>query len=108
MMLILGVLVALTPCNACQKGEAQGSQTVACHMSSAAHGMGCCHGKKSPSPLCKVMDQSSLKASGVHFYAAVVPAISFAGAVTPVLRTVEASHQPLFDTSPPKPLILRI
>src|SRR5581483_8143316 len=56
-LLIAGVLVALTPCGICHQGMGQGS--TACSMKHMSGKMDCCHKSKPASPLCKVMDQSS-------------------------------------------------
>jgi hypothetical protein len=54
------------------------------------------------------MDQSTLPVAGAHSNVADVPAVSFAVVPPSILRTVHASPQLIFDTSPPKPLVLRI
>ena len=108
MFLIAGLLIALTPCAVCH-GPAM---TGASHCSMANMGnMKCCEQgstHKSHSPFCKVMDQSSLAVSGAHLNVADVPAVSFAGVLPSTLRTADVSPKILFDTSPPKPLVLRI
>lgn len=107
MLLIAGVLVALTPCGLCQKDKINSPQ--ACSMMDMSGKMDCCHKAKSTNPFCKVMDQSSLSVDSQHI---VVPAIS-AGLLLlsaySVPKTVEASS--LFYSgcsSPPGLLPLRI
>ena len=107
MLLIAGVLVALTPCGLCQKGMDKPSQ--ACSMTHMSGKMDCCHKAKSTNPFCKVMDQSSLVAPSVH---AAVPAIQAGRLFLPafnVPKTFEVAS--LFFSacsSPPGHLPLRI
>ena len=104
--LILGVLVALTPCNACQK-DAQGQ--VHCTMAMKAHGMNCCHHPKAPSPMCKAMDQVSTPAvsHGLDFSA--VPAAPFTSPLVMFQTGAILSPAISVDTSPFRaPLSLRI
>ena len=105
--LILGVLVALTPCGLCH-GDTGRSMSV-CSMKSMTGHKDCCHRSKPVSPLCKIMDQSTTTAPAKVLDAtpapvltvAVVPALVLAGVVVP------ASVVP--DTSPHRaPLSLRI
>ena len=106
--LVLGVMVALTPCNACQQGGvAQGMMH--CPMALKAKGMNCCQSKKSPSPICKVMNQSSTAAVS---HGLDLGATSVVGFVLPLTvspsRVVFAAVFPA-DTSPCRaPLSLRI
>jgi hypothetical protein len=54
------------------------------------------------------MDQSSLQVSGTHLNVVVIPVVSFTGVLPSVPRMAEIPPQIPFDTSPPKPLVLRI
>ena len=104
-ILMLGVIVALTPCGICN--SAAMNQTSVCPMTHMGN-MKCCQAHKSHSPVCKVMDQSSLPVSGVHLNVADIPVISFTAVLPSPSGMVSVSPQLLFDTSPPKPLVLRI
>ncbi len=73
-VLIVGVLVALTPCGVCQRSMGKASQV--CSMTPMAGKMDCCHKSKSPSPYCQVMDQTSVSVSPVHIDSAAVQAAS--------------------------------
>ncbi|HEY5038381.1 MAG TPA: hypothetical protein VIJ93_04835 [bacterium] len=105
--LILGLLVALTPCGFCNASSM--SQMKACSMEHM-DGMKCCHSKKSQSPLCKVMDQSSVASvsHGSGFVAVPVVSVSPAN----VFLSVRAFVSPAFrvsSASPPQGLLaLRI
>ncbi len=107
-VLAMGLLVALTPCGLCHGSSmAQGS---VCPMKNMGNMPCCghCQSHKSHSPLCKVMDQSTLPVAGAHLNVADVPAVSYAVVPPSIFRTVQVSPQLIFDTSPPKPLVLRI
>jgi hypothetical protein len=106
-LLIAGVLVALTPCGICHQGMGQGS--TACSMKHMSGKMDCCHKSKPASPLCKVMDQSSTVSAAKNISA--VPAQVHAPVAAPVLVFIGASVKPfvVLDTSPFRaPLSLRI
>ena len=103
--LILGVIVALTPCGFChESAQAGGSQMKPCEMGSMS-GMKCCQSSKSKpqSPLCKTMNQSS-EAPAVHGLGLVaMPVISPTSAN--VFFLVEAFISPAFSSfsaSPPQ------
>src|SRR5258708_3301383 len=81
--LMLGVLVALTPCGICRGSMEKASQ--ACSMTHLSGKMDCCHKGKQSSPLCKVMDQSST-VSVLHGLETVsAPVVSF---VSPLVATL--------------------
>ena len=106
-VLILGVLVALTPCGVCHKAEAAPTAMPHCTMKHSA-GHDCCHAKKA-SPLCQVMDQSSVPLSSVHVDNAVVQTASIE---LPALKVPQAAvfSSSVLSSSPPLrgPLALRI
>jgi hypothetical protein len=104
-VLVLGLLVALTPCGLCH-GPAM-SQTSTCPMAHMGV-MKCCQGHQAHNPLCKIMDQSSLQVSGTHLNFVVIPVVSFTGVLPSAPRMAEIPPKIPFDTSPPKPLVLRI
>ena len=108
MFLAAGLLLALTPCGFCHGSSV--TQTSVCPMEHMGN-MNCCghcQSHKSHSPLCKVMDQSTLPAAGAHLNVADVQAGSFAVVLPSFLRMPDVSPEIIFDTSPPKPLVLRI
>src|ERR1700677_4327823 len=82
MILILGVMVALTPCGICSAAaQTNPSQMKSCAMDDMS-GMKCCQSSKSKSqsPMCKTMNQSSV-AGAVHGSdLAVVPVVLFVSA----------------------------
>lgn len=104
-VLTLGVLVALTPCGICHNSSM--GPMAHCTMKHAA-GHDCCHAKKA-SPLCQVMDQSSVPASSAHLDNAV---IQTAAIEIPALKIPQAAVVPslVLSSSPPLrgPLALRI
>lgn len=105
MVLIAGVLVALTPCGVCHRVEA----AKACSMKSMSGKMNCCHKGQQPSPLCKAMDQSTTVESAKALDA--VPAPSLVPVVAPafLVAAVVVSPAVAVDTSPFRaPLSLRI
>ena len=107
MVLVAGVLVALTPCGVCHKDMAQASS--ACAMKHMSGKMDCCHKNKPVSPMCKIMDQSSTVSAADH--SAPVPAKVVHPVVVPVLAFASAAASPsvVLDTSPFRaPLALRI
>ncbi|HUO57726.1 MAG TPA: hypothetical protein VMV05_06070 [bacterium] len=105
--LIAGVLVALTPCNFCQKAGMASTAMAHCSMKHKT-GHDCCRSKKT-SPFCQVMDQSSVPAASVQVHAPAVQVAPFEFAALPVLRTVQA-FSAVSSSSPPLrgPLALRI
>ena len=106
MVLITGVLVALTPCGVCQKGAAS-TAMAHCTMGHKA-GHNCCHSKKA-SPLCQVMDQSSVSVSSVQSDKAVIQTALIEIPALKVTQAVVISSSN-FSSSPPLrgPLALRI
>jgi hypothetical protein len=112
MILVFGVLVALTPCGICNASTQAGMpQMKSCEMGPMS-GMKCCQSSKSKSqsPLCKTMNQSSL-AQAVHGSdLAAVPAVSFVSA--DVFFSAKTFVSPAFSgsfASPPRGLLaLRI
>jgi hypothetical protein len=107
-ILVMGLLLALTPCGVC-RGTSMAQASV-CPMKKMGN-MNCCshcQSHKSHSPLCKVMDQSTLPVAGAHLNVADVPAVSYAVVPPSFLRMANVSPKIIFDTSPPKPLVLRI
>lgn len=107
-MLILGVLVALTPCGLCQGAMEKPSS--ACSMKSMAGKMDCCnHKSKSSSPLCKVMNQSSTAAVSHGLDSVSVSVASLVLPLVEVQARVFSLQSTTFDTSPLRaPLALRI
>lgn len=105
--LTLGVLVALTPCGVCHKAGVTSTAMAHCTMDHKA-GHDCCHAKKA-SPLCQVMDQSSVSVTPVHLDNAVVQVVSVE---FPALKVPQAVVVPslVLSSSPPLrgPLALRI
>ena len=78
LVLVAGVLVALTPCGFCHAStQVSSSKMKACAMGSMG-GMKCCHSSKakSQSPLCKTMNQSSVVSTLHGPNLAAVPVIS--------------------------------
>ena len=71
MVLALAVLLALTPCLACEKAEAAGASQP-CAMDGHMHG-DCCHSHRAPNPFCRVMNQASVSLDQVQVVPAVVP-----------------------------------
>jgi len=107
MLLIAGVLVALTPCGLCQKGMSASTQ--ACAMAHMSGKMDCCHKAKSSSPLCKVMDQSSVSVSPAHLDAPAVQAGRLSLSCHSIPKMAEASSFYYSScSSPPGLLPLRI
>ena len=106
-VLIAGVLVALTPCGICQKGMAETSK--ACAMTHMSGKMDCCHKAKSTSPFCKVMDQSSVSVPSVHIDNTAVQTASIELPALKVPQAVVVTSS-LLSSSPPLrgPLALRI
>lgn len=106
MLLVAGVLVALTPCGVCHKDMGPAS---ACSMKHMTGKMDCCHKSKPASPLCKIMDQSSTVSVAKHVAPVSTVAVHFfAAPVLVALRTVSVPSFQL-DTSPFRaPLALRI
>ena len=106
MLLIAGVLVALTPCGLCQKSQMTVNFKSYCSSAKAVHN--CCH-SKSRGPLCQIMDQSSTAVSPA---ALDVPAIQAAPVVFHVVTLVKRVEASAFLTSscssPPGLLPLRI
>jgi hypothetical protein len=106
--LIVGVLVALTPCGFCK--TASTATKTACSMEKMAGAHDCCQSKKSRGPLCKIMDQSSI-ASVSKFTAPAertviltVASVRFSPAF---VSAVPSTH--VVPTSPPRgPVVLRI
>lgn len=108
-ILILGVLVALTPCNACQRGTVQKRMDMSCPMSIKAGGMGCCHHGKESSPLCKTMNQSSTQVSSHGLDVVSMPVFTIASSPAATLIALPSPPSVLIDTSPQRaPLSLRI
>ena len=105
--LILGVLVALTPCGVCHGNMERSSST--CSMKHMSGKMDCCHKNKPVSPLCKVMDQSSTVSVAKNL--ATGPVVVAQPFVFPTLLVVGTIHSSsvVLDTSPFRaPLSLRI
>jgi hypothetical protein len=105
--LILGVLVALTPCGICHGAMDKSSKT--CSMTSMPKGMDCCHKGKQANPLCKIMDQSSTAAAPQILVSAPVLVVSFVSPLPTSMERVSFPHLFQLDTSPfQAPLSLRI
>lgn len=107
MMLILGVLVALTPCGLCQ--GAMDKSSAPCSMRSMAGKMDCCHKSKPAGPLCKAMGQHSTAAVSHGLQAVPGPVLSFVSLLAVVFAGESASSSTPIDTSPHRALLpLRI
>jgi len=108
--LVLGVVVALTPCGLCHASSETGMTTMkSCHMASMSD-MKCCHSGKTQSPLCKVMGQSSV-VSVLHVAPLVVaPMVSapLAGPSLSVQGFISAAVGCSFASPHRGPLSLRI
>jgi hypothetical protein len=80
MILVLGVMIALTPCGICSAdAQTNLSQMKSCAVGDMS-GMKCCQSSKSKSqsPMCKTMNQSSVAAAVHGLDLAVVPVVSLA------------------------------
>lgn len=109
-LLVLGVIVALTPCGLCHASALPPvPQVKTCDMG-AMDGMKCCHSTKPQSPFCKVMGQSSIAVSSHAANLAVVPVMTTSLVVAFLLEPILSV--PAFgrsSASPPRgPLSLRI
>jgi len=103
--LLLGLLVALTPCGLCHSASLQAVQ----------QGHGCCAGASSQDahsdrgPLCQIMDQSSLSVEMVHLdMPGVVPTVQGGHPVVLVADVVPFLSVTVFSSPPRSPQILRI
>ncbi len=106
-VLIAGVLVALTPCGVCHKAEAAPAVMAHCTMKHST-GHDCCHAKKA-SPLCQVMDQSSVPVHSVHLDHATIQTASAEFPALKVSQAVVVSSLALSSSPPLRgPLALRI
>lgn len=106
-LLIAGVLIALTPCGVCHKAGVGSVAMAHCTMKHMA-GHDCCRAKKA-SPLCQIMDQSSVSVPSVHLDHAVIQTVSIE---LPALKVSQAAvvSSTVLSSSPPLrgPLALRI
>ncbi len=105
-LLVLGVLLVLSPCDACQ--QLSPSVTV-CSMRHMTTPMNCCHSSKPMNPMCKVMNQSTVTPSVVH-----LPVVASSMVTTKVFQprflfAVRFSVVPAVVESPPRSsAVLRI
>jgi len=109
MVLIFGVLIALTPCGICSAAQAGSSHIQTCPRSHMNGGHDCCHSKKSQNSYCKAMDQASVApvAKGSVSFAK----LSISTPVVLVLLPVQSIFNSfrVVSTSPPRgTLALRI
>ena len=109
MVLALGVLVALTPCNICKAStRLDMPQMKACGMGSMS-GMKCCQSAKSQSPFCKIMDQKSVVSASHGLALATVPVMTAVNAEVFLATLLVSPDVSRSDDSPPRiPLSLRI
>jgi len=105
--LMLGLLVALTPCDLCHSDSLKTLQK----------GHGCCADQgTSPSsthsdrgPLCQVMDQSSLSVETVHLdLPALLPTAQEGLSTLRVVGMTSFQSVPAFSSPPRSPQVLRI
>lgn len=109
-MLVVGVIVALTPCGLCQASQpSMGMSAQTCHMD---HGMakdGCCHHSKSQGPFCKIMNQSSVQVASHGLDLVAMPVVHFASSPAAMPKVLPLPPLVFLDTSPQRaPLSLRI
>lgn len=106
--LILGVLVALTPCGFCKNMGVEKKAT--CAMTGMGTSHNCCQSQKPRSPFCKIMDQSSIASVSKFTAPADRPVLSTVASVSlspAFVSTVPSSH--VISASPPRgPVVLRI
>jgi hypothetical protein len=111
MPLIFGVVVALTPCIACQVAKAPASRAVSSFpVQQASHcGHGCCQ-SKARSPLCKIMDQASTPTTSPGLNITSSPTVISWALHLPDITFQSLENAPAYmDTSPFRaPLSLRI
>ena len=110
-VLIFGVLVALTPCGMCKNVANAGASKMAhCSMAKMEGQHNCCQSKRSQSPLCKIMDQSSTVSDAKASVLASMPVVSVV--VVETLLPVRVCAVPSFrvvSASPPRGILaLRI
>jgi hypothetical protein len=109
-LLILGVVVALTPCGLCHASSQTGAMAMkSCGMASMTD-MKCCHSAKPQSPLCKIMGQSSV-VSASHVSPLVVAPMVSAPLAVPSLSArgfISAAVGRSFASPHRGPLALRI
>jgi hypothetical protein len=108
--LVLGVVVALTPCGLCHaSSQTNLSQVKTCDMG-PMEGMKCCHAAKSQSPLCKIMGQSSVVSASHVSSLVVVPVVAapLAVAFLPAPTFTSSAFSRSFASPPRGPLSLRI
>ena len=109
-ILVVGVVVALTPCGLCQASQSSmGTSGPTCHMD---HGMakdGCCHHSKSQDPFCKIMNQSSVQVVSHGLEMISMPIVQFASSPMVMPKALPLTPLVFLDTSPQRaPLSLRI
>ncbi len=111
LVLTFGVLVALTPCGFCKNITGVGASKMShCSMTKMDGQHNCCQSKKSQSPLCKIMDQSSTASASKASVLAAKPVVSIVAVET--LLSVRVCAVPSFRvvsaSPPPGTLALRI
>ena len=99
MLLTFGLIVALTPCGLCHGPKAAKAGHSCC--STSASKTNDCH-SKSQSPLCKVMDQSSVSVPSVHLDAAVVVPVLSSVLITESFKTAPMAAVVSACVSPPR------
>jgi hypothetical protein len=109
--LVLGVIIALTPCDICKNASmVHSSGMKSCCMMHMDGKQDCCHSKKSQQPFCKAMDQSSV-VPALHGTVLAVKPFAVA-AVVETMLSVQVCAIPSFSavsSSPPRgTLALRI
>jgi hypothetical protein len=110
MVLIFGVLIALTPCGICSAAVGTSSSPVkACCMSHMDGSQGCCHSKKTQEPYCKAMDQASVVPALHGTVLTAKPSVVAAAVQTLVSFRVCVIPSAVVSSSPPRGnLALRI
>jgi hypothetical protein len=105
MILILGVLIALTPCGICSAAVSTSSAPKACCMNHMQGG--CCHSQKQE-PYCKAMDQSSI-VSAVQATVFAQPLVTALAVKTLISFQLYVVPSTVVSSSPPRgTLALRI
>jgi len=106
MVLVVGVLVALSPCSVCQQAT---PAMKTCSMTHMTGSMKCCHQSKPMSPLCKIMNQSTVTPASVHAPVVTTTVAAVRIFQPPVLLAVNLSVVvPSFDSPPRSSPVLRI
>jgi len=110
-VLMLGVLVALTPCGICKNAVMAGSSELkACSAMPMNGPQDCCRSQKSREPFCKAMDQSSVAPVSHGTLMAAMPSVSAVSVATLLpLQVCAVPSVQVVSSSPPRgTLSLRI